>query len=384
MSSFQFAKRLEIFPEYIFSRLSKIVEEVENQTDKKVLSFGPGSPDIKPSNLYIEKFIEFIQENNAHLYPGYGAIPEFSEALIKWYKERFNLTLDKAEILPLLGAKDGVAHLPLALLDEGDEVLVPDPGYPAFTDPALMIGAKVVYYDLLEKNNFRIDLSELVKKISGKTKFIWINFPANPTGQVATIDELKELVAFARKHSIFIVYDNAYAEITFDGFTAPSILQIDGAKDIAVEIGSFSKTFSFAGFRMGWIIGNREVIEALSKVKSQMDSGMSTPLQKLGAFALTNMDKVWYQNMISSYRERREIIAKHLKSLGLTFSMPKGSLYIWAKIPSDARNCEDYCMQLLRKKQILFTPGTAFGKNGDRYIRVSICVNINKIGSYFV
>lgn len=378
------ANRINLFTEYVFSRLGKKIKEVESKSKRKVLNFGPGNPDVSPSPLYIDKFIEFIKEGGAHLYPGFGANKELTKALIKWYRQRFNVDLEGEELLPLLGAKDGVSHLPLALLDEGDEVLVPDPSYPAFTDSTLMIGGKVVYYNLLEENNFKISASELEKKITDKTKFIWVNFPANPTGQVATLAELEEIVALAKKHKIIIVYDNAYSEITFDGFVAPSILQVEGAIDYAVELGSFSKTFSFAGFRMGWIVGNQQVIAALAKVKSQTDSGLSIPLQKLGAFALTNTDKGWYKKMITSYQERREIIASHLKKLGLQFTLPTGSLYVWAKIPESARNCEEFCMQLLEDKQILLTPGTAFGKNDERYVRASICINIDEIESYFV
>ncbi len=383
MKTIQTAKRLNMFPEYIFSRLAKTVAEVENESKRKVLSFGAGTPDVKPSNQYLEKFTEFIREPDAHLYPGYGAIPELSSALIQWYERRFGASLNKEEMLPLLGAKDGISHLPLALLDEGDEVLVPDPGYPAFTGPTLMIGAKPVYYNLIEGNDFKIDLEELKNKLSDKTKFIWVNFPSNPTGQVVTINELEKIVEFAKQHNLLIVYDNAYSEITFDEFKAPSILQIKDAKDVAVEIGSFSKTFSFAGFRMGWVVGNKDIIAALAKVKSQMDSGLSIPLQKLGAFALTNLDAKWQEEMITSYKNRRDVIADHIKTLGLLFSLPKGSLYIWAKIPSTAKDSEEFCMKLLKEKQILLTPGTAFGKNGERYVRVSICINIDNIEEYF-
>jgi len=383
MSDIKVAKRLNNFGEYIFSKLEKKVSEVELQSKRKVLNFGPGNPDVKPSRLYLNKFCKLIKSKDAHLYPGFSANNEFIEALIQWYQKRFNVALQKDELFPLLGAKDGVSHLPMALLDEEDKVLVPDPGYPAFTDPALMIGGKVVYYSLLEENDFKISLSELDEKVADKTKFIWVNFPSNPTGQVASVEELEKIVTFAKQHNILIVYDNAYSEITFDGLVAPSILQINGAKNIAVELGSFSKTFSFAGFRMGWIVGNREVIAALAKVKSQMDSGLSTPLQRLGAYALTNTDERWYKHMLKSYQERRDIIAQYLKKLGLKFSIPKGSLYIWAKIPPSAKTCEDYCMQLLEEKQILLTPGTAFGKNGERFVRVSICVNIDNIEEYF-
>lgn len=383
MGKIKLSKRLNNFGEYVFSKLGKKVKEVEIESKRKVLNFGPGNPDFPPSTLYINKLCEFIKDNDSHLYPGFGANEQFTDALIYWYKKRFGVDLEKQELFPLLGAKDGVSHLPLALLDEGGEVLAPDPGYPAFTDPALMIGGKVVYYDLLEETDFKISILKLEQKISDKTKFIWINFPSNPTGQVATLKELEEIVSFAKKHNILIVYDNAYSEITFDGFIAPSILQIHGARDIAVELGSFSKTFSFAGFRMGWVVGNKEIVAALAKVKSQMDSGLSIHLQELGAYALTNTNEEWYQKMLRSYQERRVVISQHLKKLGLTFSLPKGSLYIWAKIPESDINSEDYCMQLLEEKQILLTPGSAFGKNGERYVRVSICINIDNINEYF-
>lgn len=382
MSKIKVAKRLSNFHEYVFSNLGKKAKKVEKQSGRKVLNFGQGNPDFPPSALYISKLTEFIKDDDAHLYPGFGANREFADALIYWYKKRFNVNLEKEELFPLSGAKDGVSHLPVVLLDEGDEVLVPDPGYPAFTDPALMIGGKVIYYDLLDENYFKISISQLQQKISNKTKFIWINFPSNPTGQVATLKELEEIVAFAKQHNILIVYDNAYSEITFDGFIAPSILQIHGAKDIAVELGSFSKTFSFAGFRMGWIVGNSSVIQALAKVKSQMDSGLSTPLQKLGAYALKNFDKRWHHKMLKSYQKRRDTIVKYLKKLELSFSLPKGSLYIWAKVPNVSESSEQFVMKLLREKQILLTPGTAFGKNGAGFVRVSICINIDKIGEY--
>lgn len=383
MNHIKVAKRLNNFGEYVFSKLGKVIKEVEIKSKRRVLNFGPGNPDFPPVKLYLDKYCEFIKEKGAYSYPGFGANEEFAVALTNWYQKRFNIPIKKEELLPLLGGKDGVSHLPLALLDEGDEVLVPDPGYPAFSDPALMIGAKPVYYDLTPENNFKISISQLKKKVSKKTKFIWVNFPNNPTGQVISLPELEEIVAFAKKHNIIIVYDNAYSEITFDGFVAPSILQVKGAKDIAVELGSFSKTFSFAGFRIGWLVGNKIVIAALAKVKSQMDSGLSTPLQKLAAFALSNFDKNWYQKMIASYKQRRDIIASFLDKIGLEFIIPKGALYIWAKIPKDEKSCEEFCIKLLKEKQILLTPGTAYGKNGSRFIRASICINIDNIEKYF-
>lgn len=363
------SKRLNLFPEYIFSRLSK-------QASKNVLDLSIGSPDFAPSNIYMSKLKEYIDEPRSHMYPGYGAIPEFIEALQSWYAQRFYVRLGQNELYPLLGSRDGVAHLPLALCDEGDEILVPDPGYPAFSGPALMIGVKPVYY------NLTIDIQELDKKVTSKTIYIWVNFPSNPTGQVTTLSELKLLVEFAKKHDIWLLYDNAYSEITFDGYIAPSILQINGAKDIAVELSSFSKTFSFAGFRMGWIVGNSKIISALSKVKSQMDSGMSIPLQKMAAYALTHPDHEWHTNMIESLIKRRDKMISYLKTLDLLAEKCLGGLYLWVKIPDNYPNSETYSTKLLEENQILVTPGTAFGKNGIRYIRVSFCGNIDSIGEY--
>ncbi|HUD18849.1 MAG TPA: aminotransferase class I/II-fold pyridoxal phosphate-dependent enzyme [Patescibacteria group bacterium] len=382
MKAFQLSNRLNQFPEYIFSALNKQVVEVEKKSGRKVLNLGIGSPDFPPSRMYLNKLKEYIDEKGSHLYPGNGAIPELEEGLQHWYNSRFNVTLAQNELYPLLGSRDGVAHLPLALCNRGDEIVVPDPGYPAFTGPALMIGVKPIYYNLVAANNFKINLKELERKITRKTKYMWVNFPSNPTGQVATIEELRTLVAFAKNHNIWLLYDNAYAEITFDGFVAPSILQIEGAKDIAVEIGSFSKTFSFAGFRMGWIVGNSEIIAALAKIKSQMDSGLSLPFQKLGGFALTHPDRAWHAEMIAAYQLRRDIIIKALKTIGLDANKTKGSLYLWVNIPDRFSDSKHYAQTVLREKQILLTSGTAFGKNGTRYVRVSVCANIDSIAEY--
>lgn len=376
------SKRLNRFPEYVFSELGRRKREVEKKTGRKVLDLSIGTPTYPPSKKYIEAFKEFIEDPHAHLYPGYGATGEFSSALINWYKERFGVSLNEDELLPLIGGKDGVAHLPLALLDAGGEALVPDPGYPGFSGPVLMFDAKVVTYNLTERNGFKPDLAELEKKVSDKTSYMWVNFPSNPTGQVASLKDLAPLVNFAKKHNIILVYDNAYAEITY-GFIAPSILEISGAKDVAVELGSFSKSHSFAGFRMGWMVGNKEVIGALAKVKSQMDSGMTLPLQMLGAYALTHPDQAWKKEMLTSYIRQRDQVAKLLAASGFEFELPKGGLYIWAKIPAGYKDSLDFCLEWLARRQILFAPGVAFGKNGKNYVRVCFSANIEDIEGYF-
>ena len=350
------------------------MSEVEKNVGRKVLNFGPGSPDFPPSERYKEKLKEFFDDPKAHLYPGFPPIPEFSEGIIAWYKNRFGTDISQSELYPLIGAKDGIAHISLALLDQGDEILLPDPGYPAYEGMALMAGARPVFYR---------DISELKQYISSKTKAMWVNFPANPTGSVITKEELAAIVEIAKKNGIWLLYDNAYSEITFDGFRAPSVLEIPGAKDVALELGSFSKMFSFAGYRMGWVAGNGNLINALAKIKSQVDSGLSLPFQRLAGFALTHPDKDWSGAMLASYQGRRDTILSHLQKIGLTASIPKGGLYLWARIPEGYTDSEAYSLDILEKKQILFTPGTAFGASGKDYVRVSFCVNVDTISEYF-
>jgi LL-diaminopimelate aminotransferase len=374
--------RLARFPEYVFAHLMRQVAQVEAATGRKVLSFGVGNPDFPPSPQYLEKYAEFVKEPDSHAYPDARRSNEFTDAVIIWYQKRFGVALERDEVLPLLGAKEGAAHLPLALTDPGDEVLIPDPGYLAFAGSTLVMGATPVFYDLLPEKEFAMSLGDIGKMVSPRTKYMWVNFPSNPTGAIVERAQLEAIGAFSKKYGVPVAYDNAYSEITFDGFKAPSILQIPDAKEWAVEIGSFSKTFSFAGFRMGWMVGNREIVGALAKVKSQMDSGLSIPLQRLGAYALTHPDPAWSRAMIESYKSRRDTIAEKLKKLGLTFELPHAALYIWAKIPDSAKDSESYCMELLREKKVLFAPGSAFGKNGERYVRVSICVDINDIDEY--
>jgi aspartate/methionine/tyrosine aminotransferase len=380
MQKVKIAKRLSNMGEYIFAKLATDVAKLENEIGRKVLNFGPGTPDVPPSQKFISQLEKYIHEPRAHMYPGYGATPRFSNALISWYKNRFGVVLTKDMLLPLLGAKDGVSHIPLALANPGGEILIPNPGYPGYVGPTQLFDIKPVFYNL--DKNFGLDLSEIKSKLSQKTAFIWVNFPSNPTGGVITIRQLEQLVYFAKEHSLPIVYDNAYSEITFDGYIAPSILQIKGAQDIAVEIGSFSKMSSLAGYRIGWIVGNPQIIAALSKVKSQLDSGLSLPLQDLAAYALNNPDTDWQKSMLQSYEARRNTIAAKLQKLGLTFSLPQGALYIWATIPDSYENSVTYCEELLRTKHVLFTPGSAFGTRGNRYVRVSICINIDKIEEY--
>lgn len=377
-----FSKRLDNFDEYIFAKLNRDAAKIERKTGRKVLSLAVGSPDVAPSKKVLAEYKKILNKNNMHLYPGYGAKKEFAGAVQNYFKKRFKVALKEEELLPLLGAKDGTSHLPMALLDAGDEFLTPNPGYPGFVGPALMIGAKPVYYTLKEENNFKPDLEQLQKLVTKKTKFIWLNFPSNPTGARAELADLKKYCAFAKKNNIVILYDNAYAEMFYNDAPPPSILQIKGAKEYAVELHSFSKTYSLAGYRMGMAVGNAKIIAALAKVKSQTDSGMSLPLQYLAAYTLNNPDGAWRKAMLKSYSVRRGILAKKFKEMGLDFIVPDTGLYLWCKIPKEFKDSVEYAKFLLEKKQVLVAPGTAFGPAGKKYIRLSFCSNIEKLKEY--
>lgn len=361
--------------EYIYIKLNREARAVEKRAGRRVLNLSVGSPDVPPSEKLIKKLQALVAGKNMHLYPGYGACAEFAAAVQHYYKARFGVKIETDEMYPLLGAKDAVAHLIFALLDAGDEFLTPDPGYPGFTGPALMLGAKPVYYT-------SDNIKDLQKLITNKTKFIWLNFPSNPTGKMADIKKLKEYVSFAKKNNILILYDNAYAEMYYGAQKPPSILEVPGAKKLAVELHSLSKTFSLAGYRIGFAAGSRKIISKLAKIKSQTDSGLALPLQHLAAYALTKPDVAWRRAMLKSYKARRDVLAAAFKKLGLSFDVPDAALYLWAKVPPAFKNGEQYAAYLLREKQVLVTPGSAFGAAGEQYIRISFCSDITKLKEY--
>lgn len=364
------SERLQQIQPYIHSTLSKMAEEQKMRTGKPIINLGPGIPDIRPSEKYIKKLQEFFNDSESFLYPGYRPIPGLSNALISWYKRRFNVALETSELLHIAGGKDLISHLPLALWEEGDEILIPDPGYPGFVNPICLASATPVSYRLSE------DISDIKKKITKNTKAIFVNSPSNPTGHRLSREFIVDLVKLALKNEILIIYDNAYSEIYFDEDKPISILEIKDAKKVAIELGSFSKTFSFAGLRLGWVVGNSEVIQKFFKLKTQIDSGVSLSIQKIGAFTLDNFDSDWHKNALETYKERRDKVTTLLLDLGLAFEIPNAGLYIWAKIPDEFSDSMSFCEFLLKEKNILATPGIAFGENSDRFIRASFSMNI--------
>lgn len=359
------ASRVQSLGNYVFS-------QANFKAGTRVLDLGAGNPVLPPSEKTREIFAKLAQDPLNYRYPGYKATPILFAAIKKFYQKNFNVELLENNLLPLLGAKDGVNALSLALADRGDEVLIPDPGYPAYRSLAILHGLKPVAYQLIEENNFRLDILALEKLRTKKTKFIWVNFPSNPTGQIPDKKVLTQLVEWCLKNKIWLVYDNAYLNIRFDDEPALSILEIPKAEKIAVEICSLSKSHSLAGLRIGWVVGNRQVIDAVGKVKSQQDSGLSLVLQKLAAAVLSEDDREWQKLLIKNYQDNRMLLQKLMHKLGLDCSLPPGSLYLWIKVPSRFKDGQALSNFLNQEKNIIVTPGNAFGKSGEKYVRVSV------------
>ncbi len=371
----QTAKRLDTVEEYYFSTKLREVRELAS-SGKPILNMAIGSPDLDPPTEVVKAIQEAVLEQGAHKYQSYQGLPELREAIADFYKTKYAVDLyPKNEILPLMGSKEGVMHISLAYLNEGDEVLVPNPGYPTYTSVTKLVGATPVFYDLVEENGWEPDLHSLSKRDLSKVKLMWINYPHMPTGASGNVEMFQKIVDFAKKHSILLVKDNPYSFILND--SPVSILSIPGAKEVALELNSLSKTFNMAGWRVGMVSGSADKIEAILKVKSNMDSGMFQGIQK-GAIAALKISNGWYDKMNAIYAERRELIWELASKLGCTFDKAAKGMFVWAKLPEglEAIPFTDY---VLYKKDIFVAPGDIFGSNGKGYIRFSLCVTKENI-----
>ena len=368
----QTAKRLETVEEYYFSHKLREVRQLISE-GKPVINMGIGSPDLAPSNTVIEAIQLAVTEPNAHQYQSYQGLPELRQGIAGFYKNHYNVDLDfNTEILPLMGSKEGIMHIAMAFLNDGDKVLIPNPGYPTYTSVTNLVGAKPIYYDLIEKNNWEPDFETLEKLDLSKVKLMWISYPHMPTGATGSLELFEKLVAFAKKHSILLVNDNPYSFILNQ--KPISLLQVNGAKDVALELNSLSKTYNLAGWRVGMVSGNAKFIDAILKVKSNMDSGMFYGIQK-GAIQALKLDKSWFQDQNKIYDRRRKLTFELAKKLNCTFDENSVGLFVWAKLPQEHKSSEKFIDDILYNKNIFITPGTIFGSNGEGYIRFSLCVN---------
>ncbi|KAB1157367.1 aminotransferase class I/II-fold pyridoxal phosphate-dependent enzyme [Tenacibaculum aiptasiae] len=365
------ANRLNTVQEYYFSKKLREVRELA-ASGKPIINMGIGSPDLQPPSKVINAIQQSFNDASAHKYQIYQGLPELRTAISDFYKQKFRVNLNAAnEILPLMGSKEGIMHISMAFLNEGDQVLIPNPGYPTYTSVTKLVGAEPIFYQLEENNNWQPNIDALEKIDLTNVKIMWINYPHMPTGTNALKETFEKLVAFGKKHKILIVNDNPYSFILNNN--PLSILQVNGAKDIALELNSLSKTFNMAGWRVGMVLGNANYIEQILKVKSNMDSGMFYGIQK-GAIEALQLSDDWFKSQNKEYEERRELIFKIADKLNCTYNKNSTGLFVWAKIP-EGKTSEEVTDMILYDKDIFITPGTVFGSQGEGYIRFSLCVS---------
>ena len=371
----KFAERISSINEYYFS--SKL-REVKTLIDsgKEIINLGIGSPDLMPPISAIKNLKSGLSVKNAHKYQSYNGIDRIRLETSRFYKSHYGVDLNyKTDILPLIGSKEGIFHISMAFLSKNDKVLIPNPGYPAYSSITKLIGNSVVYYNLSEKNNWLPEIDELKKHNLSEVKLMWINYPHMPSGSLASISYLKKLVDFAASNNILLVNDNPYSFIL--NKKPISIMNVEGAMEYCIELNSLSKSFNMAGWRIGFAVGNKEYISNILKVKSNIDSGMFLPLQ-LGAVSALSESKEWFKLLNREYQKRRELVWILADKLNCKFSKNTAGMFVWAKI-SSTNNSKKFVDKLLNEKDIFVAPGVIFGSNGEGYIRISLCNTIENI-----
>jgi len=366
----QVAKRLQQTEEYYFSKKLREIDEM-NKAGAKVINLGIGSPDLPPHPSVISTLHEYAQKPDTHAYQGYKGIPALRKAMADWYQRFYGVSLEpEKEVLPLIGSKEGIMHICMTYLQEGDEALVPNPGYPTYRSAVNLSGATVVDYDLEEKNGWLPDLDALAKRDLSKVKLMWVNYPHMPTGARFNEAFAQKLIAFAQQHNILICHDNPYSFIL--NKQPQSLLQTPGAREVVLELNSLSKSSNMAGWRVGMLVGKQEWINEVLRFKSNMDSGMFQPLQMAAVKAL-ELGPEWYAELNGIYEGRRQKVFELLELLNCTFDKDQVGLFVWAKIPAGAKDGFALTDAILQQAQVFITPGGIFGSNGNGYIRVSLC-----------
>lgn len=366
------SRRIEKLPPYLFVEISRKIAERKAQGED-IVSFAIGDPDLPTPDHVIDRLCEAAHDPINQRYPESGGLPEFRKAVADWYRNRFEVLLDPdTEVAPLIGSKEGIAHIALCLLNPGDTALVIDPGYPVYAIGTSLAGGRPYFLAITQKNNYLPDLDRVPENVLQKTKVLWLNYPNNPTGAVADLSFFERAVEFAKKHDICICHDNPYSDVAFDGYRPASFLQAGGAKEVGIEFHSLSKTYNMTGWRIGMAVGNAEVIKALKTMKSNLDSGIPQAIQHAAIAALSGpQDCIKAHN--DMYERRRDLIVDTLNKMGLEAKPPKASLYIWAKVPNGYTSVE-FANDLLDKVGVVVTPGIGYGRNGEGYVRLSLTI----------
>jgi len=365
-----FAKRVQQLPPYLFVQISQKIAE-KRARGEEVISFGIGDPDIPTPPHVVERLRQAALKPVNHRYPESDGLPEFKRAAAEWFQKRFNVALNPdKEVVSLIGAKEGIGHAALCFIDPGDTALVPDPGYPVYSIGTIFAGGTSHWLPLKEENGWLADLDAIPSSVARSAKVLWLNYPNNPTGAVADLRYMEKAIAFGKRYNIPVLHDAAYSEVTYDGYRAPSILQVPGAKDVAVEFHSLSKMYNMTGWRLGFAVGNPDLVNALFRVKSNLDSGVPQAIQEMGIEALSGPQDA-IQNNCRIYQRRRDKLAPVLREMGLRFEMPRASLYLWARVP-EGYTSAGFAATILDQKGIVVTPGNGFGPNGEGYVRLSM------------
>ena len=370
------ADRTNSVQEYYFSQKLAQIDRMRRE-GADIINLGIGSPDQAPSDTTISALIAEAQKTTSHGYQSYTGIPSLRKAFADWYKKYFHVELNPDnEVLLLMGSKEGIMHISMAFVNPGDEVLVPDPGYPTYSSVTNLVGGIVRKYNLEEKSGWLPDLDALENSDLSSVKLMWVNYPHMPTGTVGSIPLFEKLVAFSQKHRILLCNDNPYSFILNKKYI--SLLSVDGAKETSLELNSLSKSQNMAGWRIGMVAGKSEYIKEVLKVKSNMDSGMFLPMQMAAVEALNNPES-WYETVNAVYARRRIIVEEIMDILKCRFDKKQIGLFVWGRIPEEVVNCEAYIEEILNRTHVFITPGFIFGKNGERYLRISLCANEKRL-----
>ncbi len=373
----QLARRVQQLPPYLFAEISRKIAEKRAQ-GVDVISFGIGDPDLPTPPHVIEALKRAADDPVNHRYPETEGLPELRQAMARWYERRFGVTLDPdKEVVPLIGSKEGIAHVALCLIDPGDVALVPDPAYPVYAVGTMFAGGEVYPLPLTEARGFLPDLDAVPADVVRRARVLWINYPNNPTAACATLEFFERVVHFARRYDIAVCHDLAYADVAYDGYVPPSFLEVPGAREVGIEFNSLSKAYNMTGWRVGMAVGNATLVDALTRVKSNLDSGIPQAIQQMAIAAMDGpQDAIAQHNAV--YQRRRDRVVEVLRAIGLTVHPPKASLYIWAKLPDGERSIE-FATRLLEDTGVVVTPGIGYGVYGEGYIRLSLTTPDDRI-----
>ena len=373
----EFANRIQNLPPYLFYEINKRIAEKRAQ-GIDVISLAIGDPDLPTPDYVLDSMWQASQDPANHRYPESDSLLELRQAVSQWYERKFDLTFDpEKEILPLIGSKEGIGHIALCFIDPGDVALVPDPGYPVYSVGTMFAGGESYFMPLTEENDFLPDLDAIPEAVAQKAKVMWLNYPNNPTAAVADLDYFERVVAFAKRYNIAVLHDAPYTEVAFDGFRPPSFLQAKGARDVGIEFHSLSKTYNMTGWRIGMAVGNPSIINALLRVKSNLDSGIPQAIQKMAITALQGPDDATIHNS-EVIQRRRDRVIPVLQRLGFRVRPPKASFYVWAGIPTEESSIP-FCTRLLDDTAVVATPGLGYGKSGEGFIRFSLTTPDNRL-----